>query len=210
MTASVAEETSPDDRHWYIVTRWQEYDGEARANLIRIVSIGLFYIVEFLHYYCFLDAAGRSDSLRFHQGVTALAVAWTMVALGVLLCLRGQVFPATLKYISTCCDVVLLTSMASIGNGPHSPLVLVYFLIIGLATLRFSLTLIWCTTIATMIGYIATVGLSDRTWFNSEHTVSPVEQMVVLLSLALTGMVLGQVIRRFRIMADEFARRERQ
>ena len=131
-----------------------------------------------------------------------------MVALGVLLCLRRHVFPAVLKYLSTSCDVILLTATASIGNGPHSPLVFVYFLIIGLATLRFSLALIWYASIGVILGYMVTVGLSDPTWFDAEHTVPPVEQMVMLLSLAPTGIVLGQAIRRVRAMADDFARRE--
>ena len=39
------------DRQWYIVGRWQEYDGELRANLIRTISIGAFYSVELLGYY---------------------------------------------------------------------------------------------------------------------------------------------------------------
>ena len=32
-----------DDREWFIVGRWQEYEGEARANLLRIAGIGAFY-----------------------------------------------------------------------------------------------------------------------------------------------------------------------
>ena len=74
MSANVREETSSNERRWFIVKRWQEYEGEGRANLLRTVSIGVFYIVELVHYYFFLDATGREASLRFHQGVTALAL----------------------------------------------------------------------------------------------------------------------------------------
>lgn len=31
------------DHQWYIVGRWQEYEGEARANLLRIIGIAAFY-----------------------------------------------------------------------------------------------------------------------------------------------------------------------
>ena len=94
----------------------------------------------------FDDPGGtRPAAWRMAAGATA-----GLVALGVLLCLRGRIFPAALKYISIACDVVLVTATASLGSGPNSPLVLVYFLIIALATLRFSLPLIWCTTIGSI------------------------------------------------------------
>ncbi len=38
----------PASRHWHIVSRWHEYEGEARANLLRIAGIGVFYLVEFV------------------------------------------------------------------------------------------------------------------------------------------------------------------
>ena len=83
------------DRQWYIVGRWQEYEGEARANLLRIIGIAAFYIVELVNYYGldlgFLELPKVEDVTKpFHQGITALCVAWTMVALGILLCLRQR------------------------------------------------------------------------------------------------------------------------
>ena len=39
------------DRKWYIVERWQEYKGEGRANLLRIIGIGSFYIVHLMNYH---------------------------------------------------------------------------------------------------------------------------------------------------------------
>ena len=84
--------TSPAsaDRQWFIVGRWQEYEGEARANLLRIIAIGAFYIVELLNYYGLRIGPLEMPKLveqPFHEAVTALAVVWTMVALGILLCL---------------------------------------------------------------------------------------------------------------------------
>ena len=43
-------ETKFGDRQWFIVERWQEYEGEGRANLLRIVAIGSFYTVHLLNY----------------------------------------------------------------------------------------------------------------------------------------------------------------
>ena len=58
----------------------------------------------------------------FHQAITALAAAWTMVGLGILLCLKRQIFPAQLKIISTACDVVLLTAILTVADGKKNPL----------------------------------------------------------------------------------------
>jgi hypothetical protein len=199
---------SNSDRQWYIVGRWQEYEGESRANLLRIVAIGAFYLVQLVQFYGF-STRNAADTL-FHQRATGLAVAWTMVALAVLVCLRQRIFPAALKYCSTACDLALLTAVAALAAGPHSPLVLAYFLIIVLAALRFSLGLVWFTTLGAMAAYWLLVGIEDAKssrWFDGQHAVPPVEQLLTLLSLGMTGIVCGQVVRRVRGIARQYAER---
>lgn len=212
-TLSPATSAAPrhTDRQWYIVGRWQEYEGESRANLLRIVAIGAFYLVQLVHYYGF-SPRGEAETL-FHQRATALAVAWTLVALAVLLCLRQRIFPAALKYCSTACDLALLTALASLAAGPHSPLVLAYFLVIVLAALRFSVGLVWFAALGSMAGYWLLVGIEDAKssrWFDAQHAVPPIEQLLTLVSLGLAGIVCGQVVRRVRGMAREYAERVRQ
>ena len=193
------------DRQWFIVGRWQEYDGETRANLLRIVAIGAFYVVQLVNFYLVNHA--NEVQRDFHRAATAIAVCWSLVALGNLFCLRRQIFPAWLKYASTGADIFLLTALATVGNRAESPLVMAYFLVIALAAVRFSLGLIWCATLGGMTGYMALVGATDRSWFDTNHEVPIVNQLVTLLSLGLTGIILGQVIRRTRTMADDYAKR---
>ena len=203
--------TSANDRQWYIVGRWQEYEGEGRANLVRILAIGVFYAIQLVHYHGFAeqdrDGAAARHAVAFHQAATALAVAGSLMSVAILLCLRRRVFPGILKFISVTGDVILVTSLASIGAGPLSPLVAVYFLIIVLAGLRFSLRLVWCSTLSSMAGYLMLVGIKDDKWFDSNHIVAPVEQLMMLVCLGLTGIVMGQIIRRVRALADEYSRR---
>jgi len=203
--------TLVNDRQWYIVGRWQEYEGEGRANLIRILAIGVFYSIQLVHYYGFAEREPGSPVVRqtvaFHQAATALAVAGSLMSLALLLCLRRRVFPGLLKFVSATGDVILVTSLASIGAGPHSPLVAVYFLIIAMAGLRFSLRLVWCSTLCSMAGYLFLVGLKDDKWFDADHAVAPVEQIMTLACLGLTGIIAGQIIRRVRALADEYSRR---
>jgi hypothetical protein len=199
---------SPAERQWYIVGRWQEYEGESRANLLRIVAIGAFYLVQLVHFYGF--SSRSASEVLFHQRATAIAVAWTMVALAVTLCLRRHFFPAALKYASTACDLALLTSLAALAAGPHSPLVAAFFVIVVMSGMRFNLRLVWMSTIGAMLCYWLLVGIADgrdSKWFDSQHAVAPVEQLVMLVSLGLTGIVVGQVVRRVKGLAAQYAQR---
>lgn len=212
---AAAPDFSSPNWQWFVVGRWQEYAGEARANLLRIVAVGAFYIVELVNYYVIGQQGEAYQS--FHRTATAVAVAWTLLSLGVLLCLRRQIFPPALKYISTAGDIVLLTCLAMAVEGPtagpNSPLVFIYFLIIALAGLRFNLALVWCATIGCMIAYLSLVAAIDRRdhgqWFDKDHAVPPIEQLMMLLSLAIVGVIVGQIIRRVRAIAEEFSERMR-
>lgn len=209
MTNGVKAPSGNMDRQWFIVGRWQEYEGEARANLLRIIGIGAFYIVELVNYYGlrlgFFEMPKVADE-SFHQAVTALAVVWTVVGLGVLLCLSQRVFPAILKFLSTGADIVLLTFILIVASGPRSPLVVGYFLLIALSALRFNLLLIRFTTVGSMAGYLFVLGYVK--WFtDSDLHVPRYHQIIFLLALALTGIVLGQVIRRVHGLAKEYAAR---
>jgi hypothetical protein len=189
-----------DDRQWFIVGRWQEYEGEGRANLLRIAGIGVFYCVELANYW-----AGVVDR-PFHQAMTALALAWAMMGLGVLVCLTQHVFPTSLKFLSTAADLVLFTAVLLLADGPKSPLIVAYFLLIVLAALRFSLRLIWFASAASILSYMFVLGYAR--WFTERDIrVARYQQAIVLLALALTGIVLGQVIRRVRAIALEYAAR---
>jgi hypothetical protein len=208
-------EPSPrmNDRLWYITGRWEEFEGEARANLLRAIALVVFYAVELINYqgvhFGFLEmpaVVGRP----FHLAVTYLTVGWFMLCLGVLCCRRQRIFPATLKFISTGVDLLLLTSILALADGPRSPLVVGYFLIIAVATLRLSLPLIWFATGGAVAGYLVLLGYAR--WFCppdriGQMTVPRYYELIFVLALGLSGIVLGQVIRRVRAMAEAYVER---
>lgn len=195
------------DRQWFIVGRWQEYEGEGRANLLRILAIGAFYALQLLQHHVLIQPT-EADRV-FHRLATAMAAAWIGLALAVAVCLRRQFLPAGLKYVTTAGDILFLTCLAAAGAGPASPLILGYYLILVLAALRFSLGLVRFATVGCLLGYLATVAVKDSRWFDDQHVVPVVQQLVTMLSLGLTGVVLGQVIRRVRYLADELVARVR-
>ena len=114
-----------------------------------------------------------------------------------------------LKFLSTGCDIVLLTGILMVAQGPRSPLVVGYFLVIALATLRFNLPLVRMATVGSMAGYLFLLGYAR--WFTDRDLHVPrYHQIIVLLALGLTGIVLGQVIRRVHALAKEYAARTAQ
>ncbi|MFO0904034.1 MAG: hypothetical protein U0939_13600 [Pirellulales bacterium] len=192
-------------RQWFIVGRWQEYAGEWRTNLLRMAAVGAFYVVQLIHYYGLaqIDDAERS----FHRVATAITAAWMSLTMVVFVCLWRGYLPPALKYISSGCDLALLTGLACLGAGPASPLILGYFLIIASTALRFDLWLVRTLTLASMAGYLLTAGCKDRGWFDAEHVVAPTQMLLTLVSLGMTGVIVGQVVRRAEQLSAEFARR---
>lgn len=191
------------DRRWFIASRWQEYEGEGRTNLLRVLAIAAFYANHLL-WYMRLDDPTEAD-VRFHRLATLIAAGWVFLSLGVLVALQRRYMPAGLKYATTVADLLLLTSLAWLGRGPDSPLVHGYFLVIASAALRFSLSLVWCSTLGSMACYLVLVGAKDKTWFDPQHDTPVVQQLAVLLALMWLGIVIGQVLRRVRSLAQEYA-----
>jgi hypothetical protein len=101
---------------------------------------------------------------------------------------------------------VLLTLVLVVANGPRSPLVVAYFVVVALAALRFSLPLVRFATLGSMSGYLVLLGYAR--WFTERDLRVPrYQELIVLLALGLTGLTLGQVARRARSLAGEYAAR---
>jgi hypothetical protein len=200
-----------DDRAWYIVGRWEEYEGEARANLLRLAAVAAFYAIELINYYGVDLGVIRFPKVRdpaFHRTVTAIAAAWVLLGLGVHIWLRMRLMPAALKYVATGLDAVLLTLLLMVADGPRSPMVVGYFLIPAMATLRFRLLLVWFATIASVLGYAWLLGWASWIRELREIRVPRYHELILLTALAMSGIIQGQVIRRVRTMATEYARRQ--
>src|SRR5262245_1769873 len=113
---------SPADRRWFIVGRFQEFEGEARANIIRMIALAVFYAVAVAEFRGLhlgpLEIEPIRDK-RVHEAITVIAAAWAMLGLAVFACLRERIFPLSLKYFTTSCDVALLTAVLIVTDGPR-------------------------------------------------------------------------------------------
>lgn len=194
---SLPPETTGAERQWFIAARWQELEGETRANLLRALAVGLFYLVE-------LSNQGNVPPV-FHTAVTALAGAWLLTAWAVHISLQRRVFPEAMKFLSTGVDLFLMTCVLLLADGPRSPLIVGYFIIIALSALRFNLLLLRFAAVGAM-GCFLLVS-RQAAWMRPALGVSGNHEFIVILALGLCGVILGQLLRRVRVFADDYARR---
>ena len=199
---------SAKSKSWHIASRWQEFEGEMRSGVLRSILIVVFYSIQLTHYLT-LEAVSDSDRI-FHRQVTFTAIAWLFLSMSILIALRGGFMPPMLKYIATGIDLGLVTLLAWLSHGPNSPLVLAMFVVLAIASIRFRIGLVWFATLGAMTCYMLLVAAVDANWFDSKHSTPVLTQAITLCSLAATGVVLGQIVRTPRRMADAFLERAGQ
>lgn len=194
---------------WHIASRWQEYDGELRSAVLRAILVVVYYSIQLTHH-LMLNPIVEAERI-FHRQVTMIVVAWLFLSLAVFISLKGGFMPPILKYISTAIDLALVIVLAWFGNGTSSPLLMALFLVLALAAMRFRIGLVGFATVGAMTGYMCLVGATDKIWFDADHHTPILTQSITLCSLASTGIVLGQIVRSSRTMADAYlARSDRE
>ncbi len=191
---------------WTVAQRWFEYEGEIRVAVMRVTLVAGLYGLQLLNHYVF--SSHSAEELSFHQHASLLASVGLFLSLIVLVALIRRFFPLQLKFATCLADISLLTLTASLASGPASPLVGIYFLLIATAAMRCSITLIWVATVASLVGYMALVGMADEHWFDADHTTPPVTQLVVLATLTATGWMSVQLVKMIGQAAQTFSNRQ--
>ncbi len=191
-----------NDVAWNIARRIQEYHGEARANLLRLLGIGAFFIIHIVNYRIL---GVRGIDAGFHAAVTALTVAWTLTSAGIVIALRSRLFPPWLKYASTGVDALLLTLILLVADGPRSALVVAYLLIVPLAGLRMSPKLVGFATAACAAGYVVLLG--NAAWYRPVVQVARYQQMTFFVAVVLCGLVIIAMLRAARHVALDYGDR---
>ena len=96
-------------------------------------------------------------------------------------------------------DVLLLTILMLRANGPSSGLTVTYLLLVAASGLRFRPALVGFVTSLCLLGYLLL--LADAHWRRPEQGLSvPLPTaFIFVLSLALMGLIVGLLLRRFRL-----------
>ena len=194
---------------WADAKRLESWAGETRVNFIRALALVAFYGHHLVNVYVLQD----DPSLRgqFHGIVTGVVLVWAFVILVLHICLMRRFVPPTLKYFSTGADLFLLTAMLMLTReGPRSPLMFLYFLVIASAPLRLSLKLVYASTLGAMAAGICLVGYQyffligpDNYYVSVDRVPRPV-QIIYLLALGGAGILAGQMVRQARRLVEGY------
>lgn len=188
---------------WTAAQRMEGWAGELRVNLVRLVAIAAFY-----GHHLFNQVVLKQEfPPNYTLGVTAVSVAWTLGALGLHLALNQLWMPAALRFIAVGFDVVMVTALLVISDGPQSPLVMLLFLVIATAPLRLDLRLVWVATLLALLSYGIVCGHAK--WKRPEWRVPRRQQIMIALGLGAAGLLAGQSVRQARRFAQDYADRVR-
>lgn len=205
----------PTQWNWHVFQRWQQYDAELRVNLVRILSIGVFYLIHLANHSLPRADAWLRSTIQLpplpiddrlgdsrHYAVTALAFAWLMLALVIHTLLRNRTFPHWLPAVSVAADSLLLTAILLLSSGAASPLVSGYYLIIVMAGLRYDLRLVRGTAICTLAGYLFVLGATRWPMGILEQqplpTVPRYHQLMMMSAMILLAVTVGQMVRQIQ------------
>jgi hypothetical protein len=191
-------------------------DAEQRVNLIRISAIACFYLIHLWH----VSAPGLSETMsnaigfdadktvsaNVHLAVTVLCFGWLMQAFAVHLMIAQRRMNTWFVTVTTLGDLAWLTAILCLSSGPAGPLVAGYFLIIMLTGLRFDLRLVRITTVVAMMAYLVLLGVARWPFGIVKEigleTVPRYHQFMILVALLISGVIVGQIVRRAYLIAD--------
>ena len=106
------EPNANDQTDWIAFQRIQEVKSASQINLIRFVSVTLFFSILTALYF----TAGRPEAqTKYWLSSARVCGIWLVVVSLVVVALKRRKVPSILKYATSLCDVVLLTTIASVG-----------------------------------------------------------------------------------------------
>lgn len=200
---------------WADARRLEAWAGEVRVNLLRALSLIVFYAHHLYRIYRTPQDLGLSaeERARYHLAVTLIVLVWVLEVFVLFVCLKGRWVPPALKYLASFADLVLLTALLIASPaGPHSPLVLVYFAVVAAAPLRLSLRLVQATTFGAMLagvllmGYYVYVRIGVDAYYQAgpDVRVAHTAEVIFLLALGLCGLFAGQSVRQARRLVEGY------
>jgi hypothetical protein len=175
------------------VWRWLAQRPALAATLL---ALAVFHATHLL----FLAMNREGEGGRYHWQVTALVIGWALGAALFQWLARRPATAAPAVFGWATADVLWLTLLLWIGDGPRSSLVVGYLILVAGAALRFRPALVWLVTGLSMASYLA---LAIEAHLNRPDAPAPVFQpvfqsLIFVLSTAVMGLILHLLLRRLR------------
>jgi len=199
------------DTTWEDARRLEAWAGEVRVNLIRSAALVLFYGNHLLNVYLYKDDPNLQGEAgaRYHAGITTIVLAWAIGILVLHTCLTRRWMPPALMYVSTAWDLLLISALIVLSpDGPRSPLMLLYFVVVAAAPLRLSLRLVYVTTLGALAAALIVLGqyvfirVGSVVYYDPErglpYRIPRVTEVIFLLTLGTVGLLAGQMVRQAR------------
>jgi glycerol uptake facilitator-like aquaporin len=194
-----------DDR-WEDARRLEAWAGEVRVNLIRAAALIAFYGYHLLNVFVLTNDATLKGA--YNAKVTCIAAAWALAVFALYVCLTRRWAPPALKYVATAWDLAMITALLLVDKtaGPHSPLIVLYFLVVAAAPLRLSIKLVYAATLGAMLAATFMMGcyvfvlIGKDEYYKDAKAVAEMRpaEIIFLLALGGAGLLAGQVVRQAR------------
>ena len=199
-----------NEGQWADARRVEGWAGEVRVNLIRLAALIAFYGHHLVNVYVLQG----DPTLRgtYHATVTVVVLAWGFAVFVLYWCLSRRWVPPALKYVSTLWDLFLITALLVLTrDGPASPLILLYFLVVASSPLRLSLRLVYVATLGSVVAYLLLLGYyafvligAERYYADSAVRIPRTHQVIVVLALGTAGVLAGQAVRQARRLVQGY------
>jgi hypothetical protein len=124
---------------------------------------------------------------------------WALGAWGLQVAVERSGRSELVRYAWSCFDVLLLTLVLLVADGPASPLVMAYPLLVLAAAFRWRLQLVLFVTAACLLSYGVLV--ADALLRRPELRPAADEALVLLVALACTSLMTATLVRRMRGLA---------
>ena len=134
------------------------------------------------------------EGKAYHWTVTALMLVWLSGAIVFQKLVAQGRWRAVYAWATL--DVVMLTILLQVREGPQNAFVIGYFILIAATSLRFRIGLVWYVAGLCMASYI---GLQVAAWRQAPERALDMKAVTVfVLGLATMGLIPTLLLRRFR------------
>jgi serine/threonine-protein kinase len=181
---------------WMRLRRWCRREPELAARVGGLLVLGTLVQVNYFR--------GAVPGLPAHLMVTAISLIWVLAAFVYQSALRSERWTDQIRLAWLGTEVLLTSAVLRIRDNPTSSTVIVYALLIAAAGLWSRVRLVWWTTAFAVAAYAA-VALDayarDR-FHGADNNVN-----IVMGSLALTGFVVAQHVKRIWAISSYYESR---
>ena len=181
---------------WTRLRRWCRREPELAARVGGLLILGTLVQVNYLR--------GAVHGIGAHLMVTAISILWVLAAFLYQIALRRERWTDGIRLAWLGTEVVLITAVLRIRDNPTSSTVIVYALLIAAAGLWSRVRLVWWTTAFAVAAYAALAldAYARGRFHGADNNVN-----IVMGSLALTGFVVAQHVKRIWAISSYYENR---